>query len=179
MKKNRLTPERQQRFLGFLAETGNVSRSVKLAGTSAPRVYTLRQNDPAFRQAWDEAEEIAADRLEEEAWRRAVEGFEEPVVSAGKLVRDEAGNAVMMRRYSDTLLLALLRARRPGKFNKRLSADIAIASNVSFDVRAMLLTKLAQLASQAEIESPPLLVDGSEEPEVALAQPVPSPSEDA
>jgi hypothetical protein len=38
----------------------------------------MRHNDLAFRQAWDEAAEIAADRLEAEAWRRAVEGVDEP-----------------------------------------------------------------------------------------------------
>src|SRR5437667_12509832 len=119
--------QRQQQFLQYLAETGNVSRSVKLVGTSPARVYTLRQNDPAFRQAWDDAEQIAADRLEAEAWRRAVEGFDEPVVSAGKLVRDEDGNPVMVRRYSDTLLLALLRAHRPAKFNKGFPAALAVA----------------------------------------------------
>ncbi len=178
MKKNRLTPERQQRFLGFVAETGNVSRAIALAGTSRTRVYTLRHNDPAFREAWDQADEIAADHLEEEAWRRAVEGFDEPVVSGGKLVRDEAGDAVMVRRYSDTLLLALLRARRPGKFNKRLSADIGAPSGaVSFDVRAMLLTKLAQLASHADVENPPLLEHAAAESAIEIAEPAASPSE--
>jgi len=180
MKKHRWTAQRQQQFLEYLAETGNVSRSLKLVGTSPARIYALRNNDPVFRQAWDEAEEIAADRLEQEAWRRAVEGFDEPVVSAGKLVRDEDGNAVMVRRFSDTLLLALLRARRPAKYNKRLAADLAVASSaVSFDVRAMLLTKLAQLASQAQIEHPPLLENGSDPGALALAQPAASPSEDA
>lgn len=148
MKKQRWTAERQQQFLEALAATSNVSRSRELVGMSATHLYRLRGNDPAFRQAWERAEEIAADRLEEEAWRRAVEGFDEPVVSAGKLVRDENGNPVMVRRFSDTLLLALLRARRPAKFSKGLPGVLAIGSAAApFDVRAMLLEKLALLAS--------------------------------
>jgi hypothetical protein len=119
-----VTQQRLQQFLQYLAETGNVSRSVKLIGSSAARVYTLRHNDPAFRQAWDEAEQIAADRLEEEAWRRAVEGFDEPVVSGGKLVRDEDGNAVMVRRYSDVLLIRLLAAHRPQKFDRQTARPL-------------------------------------------------------
>jgi len=157
MKKHRLTQQRLQQFLQYLAETGNVSRSVKLIGTSAARVYTLRNSDPVFRQAWDEAEQIAVDRLEEEAWRRAVEGFEEPVVSAGKLVRDENGNAVMVRRYSDMLLIRLLAARRPRKFDRRLPAAGLNSAGPSVDVRAMLLAKLAQLAQHIAAEEPPLL----------------------
>jgi len=134
-----------------------VSRSVKLVGTSAARIYTLRNNDPAFRQAWDEAEEIAADRLEQEAWRRAVEGFEEPVVSAGKLVLDEDGNAVMIRRYSDLLLIRLLQAHRPQKFDRRVAPAIGKPSGLDVDVRPMLLAKLAQLAQHIAAEEAPLL----------------------
>lgn len=155
MKKHRWTPERQRRFLEHLAETGNVSRSVKLVGTSATRVYALRHNDPAFRQAWDEAEEVAGGRLEAEAWRRAVDGFDEPVVSAGKLVRDENDNPVMLRRYSDTLLIALLKAHRPQKFDRRAPAatnNVLIAGNAGPDIRAMLLAKLAQVAAESEHE---------------------------
>jgi len=163
VKKHRWTLQRQQQFLQYLAETGCVWRSVKLVGTSVARVYALRHNDPAFRQAWDDAEAIAADRLEAEAWRRAVEGFDEPVVSAGKLVHDDDGNPIMVRRYSDTLLLALLRAHRPARFTKGLPASAAASTTASFDVRTMLLAKLAQLASQIETESRPLLEGRSEE----------------
>jgi len=172
LKKQRLTQQRLQQFLQYLAETGNVSRSVKLIGSSAARVYTLRHNDPAFRQAWDEAEQIAADRLEEEAWRRAVEGFDEPVVSGGKLVRDEDGNAIMVRRYSDVLLIRLLAAHRPQKFDRRIPGGGASPSGVGVDVRALLLAKLAQLAQHIEAEEPPLLEHEPPEPIVVDGEPV-------
>ena len=144
--------------LGALAQglDGVIVRP-SLVGTSSARIYTLRNNDPVFRQAWDEAEEAAADRLEEEAWRRAVEGFDEPVVSAGKLVHDENGNAVMVRRYSDVLLIRLLAAHRPRKFDRRAAAAAATPGGLGVDVRAMLLAKLAQLAQHIEAEAPPLL----------------------
>ena len=172
MKKQRLTQQRLQQFLQYLAETGNVSRSVKLIGSSAARVYTLRHNDPAFRQAWDEAEQIAADRLEEEAWRRAVEGFDEPVVSGGKLVRDENGNAVMVRRYSDVLLIRLLAAHRPQKFDRRIPGAGAGPSRAGVDVRALLLAKLAQLAQHIEAEEPLLLEHERREPVILEGEPV-------
>src|SRR5215813_15232185 len=113
MRKSKFTPERQQDFIKTLSETGSVSMAAALAGSSRTRVYELRKVDPAFATAWEEAEEIAADRLENEARRRAVEGVPEPLVSAGKLVRDDDGQPIMVRRYSDNLLLALLRAHRP------------------------------------------------------------------
>jgi len=113
MRKLKLTPARQGQFLKALAETGSVATSAALAGTSRTRVYELRKADQEFAGAWEDAEEIATDRLEEEARRRAVKGVEEPLVSAGKLVRDENGQPITVTRYSDSLLLALLKAHRP------------------------------------------------------------------
>ncbi len=113
MRRFRLTSTRRKRFLEALSETGNVTAAVQIGGTSPTRVYELRKADSSFAAAWEEAEEIAADGLESEARRRAVEGVQEPLVSAGKLVRDDDGRPLAIRRYSDNLLPALLRARRP------------------------------------------------------------------
>jgi hypothetical protein len=113
MRKLKLTQARQKRFLEALSETGSVTTAVAVAGTSRTRVYELRKADPGFASAWAEAEEIAAERLEDEARRRAVEGIPEPLVSAGKLVRDDDGQPITVRRYSDNVLIALLKARRP------------------------------------------------------------------
>ena len=113
MKRLKLTKARQERFLTSLAETGNVTAAVATAGTSRTRVYELRKADPGFAARWEEAEEIAVDALEAEARRRAIEGVQEPLVSAGKLVRDDDGQPIAVRRYSDNVLLALLKAHRP------------------------------------------------------------------
>jgi hypothetical protein len=120
MKKLKLTKSRQECFLQALAETGSVIDAVRVAGTSRTRVYELRKVDPAFSAAWSEAEDIAADRLEDEARRRAVEGVSEPLVSGGKLVRDDSGQPITARRYSDGLLMALLKARRPPRGDRSI-----------------------------------------------------------
>jgi hypothetical protein len=113
MRKLKLTRERQERFLKALSETGSVTAAARIASSSRTRLYAARKAHPAFATAWEEAEEIAADRLEDEARRRALEGVPEPLVSAGKLVRDDDGQPITLRRYSDHLLLALIKARRP------------------------------------------------------------------
>jgi len=82
----KLTQTCKERFLEALAETGSVSTAVAIAGTSRTRVYNLRKTDPAFASGWQDAEEIATDRLE--AKRRAIEGVPKPLVSAGKVVPD-------------------------------------------------------------------------------------------
>ena len=105
-------PGTTRTFLKALADTGSVTTAVAAAGTSRTRVYELRKVDPAFAAAWAEAEDLAADRLADEARRRAMEGVPIPLVSAGKLVRDDNGQPIMVRRYSDNLLMALLKAHR-------------------------------------------------------------------
>jgi hypothetical protein len=116
MKALKFTKDRREAFLRALADTGIVTIAAGIAGITRARAYQVRKEDPDFAAGWDEAEEQAADALEAEAWRRAVAGVPEPVVSSGKVVRDDDGQPLAIRRYSDNLLLALLKARRPERF---------------------------------------------------------------
>ena len=59
--------------------------------------------------AVDHAREEAADTLEAEARRRAIEGVEEPVFHKGERVGT-------VRKHSDLLLIFLLKGARPQKF---------------------------------------------------------------
>ena len=133
----KLTPARQARFLEALADTGSVASAAAVAGTSRTRVYELRKADPAFATAWQEAEEIAADRLEDEARRRALDGVPEPLVSAGKLVRDDDGQPITVRRYSDNLLLALLKAHRPPRRERSVRLQLPALQSAADAAGAM------------------------------------------
>lgn len=146
MKKLKLTRERQERFLHALGETGIVSTATEIAGTSRTRVYELRKRDPVFAGAGEEAEERAADALEAEAWRRAVDGVPEPLVSSGRVVRDDDGLPIAIRRYSDTLMLALLKARRPEKFKDRAVVEHDIADGLADRLEAARQRALAASA---------------------------------
>ena len=88
-------------FLEALRQTGNVSLAAKRAGIERKTAYRHRARSKRFAEEWDEALEEAVDLLEEEARRRAIEG----VVGPGG-----------ERRYSDTLLIFLLKAHRPKKY---------------------------------------------------------------
>jgi hypothetical protein len=137
MRRLKLNNARRQVFLRALAETGNVAAAVEIAGTSRSRVYDLRKADPLFAVAWGEAEESAADALEAEARRRAVDGVPEPLVSAGKLVRDDDGQPIAVRRYSDHLLLALLKARRPPRHERTVRFQLPALQSAADAASAM------------------------------------------
>lgn len=111
-RKNTKTPARTAVFLDALAGGLSVSSAAKAAGVPLRTMYGWREGDPAFAAEWAAAYTIGADNLEAEAQRRAVKGVEEPVFHSGKVV-----GSVM--RYSDTLLIFMMKARDPERFCDR------------------------------------------------------------
>lgn len=104
------------RFIQELARRGNVSLAAAKAKIGRQYAYQARGADAAFKAAWDEAVEISTELMEEEARRRAVEGTLRPVFQGGKLVGK-------VKEYSDTLLIFLLKARKPDKYRDRQSVE--------------------------------------------------------
>ena len=104
--------EAQDTFIEVLAATGNVSEAARAAGVGRRRPYKWKEADPGFADRWADAREEAADALEGEARRRAADGVEEPVFYRGEVCGT-------VRRYSDTLLIFLLKGLRPDKYRER------------------------------------------------------------
>lgn len=101
--------EWQRKFIQRLAETGNVSAACKKAKITRQNAYLARDNDEFFAAAWKEALEVSVENLELEARRRAEKGVIETQYYLGKKIG-------IIRRYSDTLLIFLLKAHRPEKY---------------------------------------------------------------
>src|SRR5690242_20573713 len=94
----KLTPDARERFCSVLADGGSVTAGAGAIGVSRAALYLARANDPEFAAAWDEAVERGTDVLEDEAVKRA-------------------------RNSSDTLMIFLLKARRPDKFKDRTAHE--------------------------------------------------------
>ena len=107
-------------MLASMAETGNISEACRRAEIERSTHYRWMEHDEEYALQFRQAEQTAIDALEREAWRRAVEGVEEPLVSAGRLV-------TTVRRYSDTLLIFLLKGARPGKYRDRVDVSIDVS----------------------------------------------------
>lgn len=108
-------------FLDELRQRGNVSDAAKAAGMARETFYKWRADDEEFAAAWNEALEEATDTMEREAWRRAVEGVDEPVF--GRIGKDLDGEVGTIRRYSDSLMQLLLKAHRPEKYRERQQVE--------------------------------------------------------
>ncbi len=100
-----------------------VSHACVAAGVDRTTAYQARTIDEGFAKAWTDALEDGIDRAEQEAFRRAVVGFDEPVIHRGKLmfVKGADGKRVPLttRRHSDQLLALILRARRKTVYAER------------------------------------------------------------
>lgn len=115
-------------FLEQLRTTANVSEAARAAGIDRKTAYNWRHCDTRFCDQWKQALEDATDALEAEARRRAVDGYDEPVIHGGRVICDTEGRPLTRKRYSDGLLRMLLRAHRPAHYaNSRGQSGEAVS----------------------------------------------------
>lgn len=123
------TPEKEQLILDILATGGSVYSAARAAGVARSTAYKWREEDPEFRELWDDALESGIDRMEDEAHRRAVEGVDKPVFHKGEVCGT-------VREYSDTLMIFQLKARRPEKYRERTDTNVTGTINVTITTYA-------------------------------------------
>ena len=156
-----VTEKLKKLFVKTVAETGTYLEACAVTGLTRMSVWRARKADPAFAAACEEAQQIAAKAMEDEAIRRAKEGWDEPVYHQGRIVGYN-------RRYSDTMLMFLLRGHMAEKYADRSKTEIehkgAVALNVVTGVphaEQLAPPDDAQIvdASYEEIPNPYLLED--------------------
>lgn len=135
----RWTSRRRAAFLKALSDTGNVSAAARAARASRSRAYQLKAADPEFAAEWADALESAIDALDAEARRRALDGVEIPHFHQGRV-------AGTVRKYSDSLLMFLLRAHRPDRYRERPAGGSETDADLDDDLAAVHETLAARLA---------------------------------
>jgi hypothetical protein len=115
------TPEKDDIFFNYFAETANVSAACAITGYARRSVYEWRVKDPEFAKRWEIADKLATSKLEEEAYNRAVFGVtrHEPIMHRGKIVATKE-----ITEYSDTLAIFLLKARDPAKYREKIDVNV-------------------------------------------------------
>ena len=136
-----VTQEQIDTFLMTLADSCNVMRSAKAAGFSTKWAYSKRKTDAAFRNGWAQAVREGYAKLELVLLERAM-------VGTPKLVRTSEGGDRIMREYSTSLAVALLKRH----------ADMADAAQYQpsdeelAEVRDRILEKLEGLKQRRRVE---------------------------
>jgi hypothetical protein len=129
----------QDAFLAALREMPVVQHACDAVGIERSTAYRARHASEAFGKAWEEAMDAGVDRAEQEAYRRGVLGFHEPVIHQGQLqftyeryldeegkeafrkVLDDNGQPVPLtvRKHSDPMLALILKGRRKQVYAER------------------------------------------------------------
>lgn len=117
------TPERDGIFCTQIAAGATIGDAAEKAGYAASHLFERRRNEPELASAWAAADELAIQRMEREADRRGVNGWDEPIFHQGKQVGK-------VKKHSDTLLIFRLKAKRPEVYRERIGVDANV--NVTF-----------------------------------------------
>ena len=135
----KLTDRRKKAFLLELSRHGILVRAARAASPRASSRYGAKQTfldererDPEFARQWQEAVEAAEASIEAEIYRRAQEGWDEPIF--GGRHREQIVGTV--RKYSDRLLELRARAMLPAY---RETQAIAVRKHVTHELDAGLL----------------------------------------
>lgn len=132
-------PKLIEKVLESLRQGYTPKEAAANAGVDRKTIFNWRNEDPEFAAAWLEAVEEGTDRIEAEAFRRAVDGVSRPVFQQGC----EVGR---VQEYSDTLLMLLIKGRRPGQFNTERHQHVGgdngpIETKADVTVRFVAVTK--------------------------------------
>ena len=125
----RLSIERRRLFLRAFAVRGIVLEGCRAAGVSRGAVEHWKSSSEWFYELYQIAIEEAADRIEAEAMRRAVDGYDEPVIYQGmptSVTDPVTGEQRMLtvRKYSDALMALVLKGARPEKYRDNHKVEI-------------------------------------------------------
>lgn len=104
-------------FFAELAKHGLVATAAKTAQLDRSNMYKLKDKDLEFAARWAAALDLFADSLEAAAYARAVAGFKKGVWHQGQQVGEEI-------QYSDSLLLAMLKAKRKREYGDSSKVEL-------------------------------------------------------
>ena len=104
----------QERFLEEFAKCGIITHAAEAAGVTVANVEWWDSQDTyGFKKRKTWAARVALGDVEREIRRRAIEGVDRPLVYQGRITRDELGNPVTIKEYSDVLLMFLTKKLDP------------------------------------------------------------------
>lgn len=142
------SPERKAVIIKCLRKNWSVAAAAQAAGIERSTAFDWKNADPEFAAQWDDALNWQGDLLEDEAHRRAVIGIDEPLTHqghftyardevTGELIRDAEGRPIPLtqKRYSDPLLMMLLKGRKPERYGDKKTATLALSQGEGADAR--------------------------------------------
>lgn len=162
----KLTDRRKRMFLLELSRHGILVRAARAASPRASSRYGAvqtfkdeRDRDPEFAAQWQEAVEAAEASIEHELYRRAQEGWEEPIFGG----RHKEKIVGTVRKYSDRLLELRARAMLPAyRETHTIGVDKRVTHSLDAGVLGDAVAKVAQQMAEnlrPQLPAPARVID--------------------
>lgn len=120
--------QNQRIFLRAYEQIGGVQKAAVNCGLSRAIHAKWKRESDEYRAAFNDLRIDVLESLEKEAYRRAVTGVKEPVFHQGEV----CGH---VRKYSDSLLIFLLKGNNPKKYRDQFKGHIQIDGGVDHHMR--------------------------------------------
>lgn len=124
LKPYKIQHPKKRAFLIAYSVKGTILAASKQAEIDRTMHYDWMKSDPQYAAAFAEAYAQCGDVLEDEAWRRAVDGVPKGIYRKGFLVGTE-------QEFSDTMLIFKLKGHKPEKYKDRIQQE----HNVQVDLK--------------------------------------------
>lgn len=110
-----LTDEQRGAFIEYVREHRECSirEAAEAVGVRRADVKALKKSSPEFEEDYRDARGYSNEQIVNAMVKQAIDGIEEPIVSAGKVVTDEKGRPLVKRVYSDRLLQVMFSSMTP------------------------------------------------------------------
>lgn len=120
---NGLTPEKQRRFIAYLAGCGSVAMAARAIDASTHALYQLRKAPGAdsFAAAWEAAVEAGARRVLDTLIDHAIHGTPERLLKDGEVILER-------RKYNTRAMMWVVQQRFPEQYGGNLNPSAANGS---------------------------------------------------
>jgi hypothetical protein len=108
----KISHPQKRALLAAYVTCGRISQAASAANVQLRLHYYWKKGDPVYLEAWQEAQEMVGEMLEDEARRRAHDGVIRTKFYKETIIAEEI-------EYSDALLIFLLKGAKPEKYRER------------------------------------------------------------
>lgn len=147
------TAARKAAVLEHLRQIPSIRSAARAVGVSHSTILLWARQDSVFAAKMDAAIAAGIGRLEGAAFSRAIDGVERYVVSQGTVVRDDHGQPLKVREYSDALAIRLLQAHGGPAYRDKSSVDLSLTRNPD-DLTDEQLAAIAARGSKPPADTP-------------------------
>jgi len=136
--------EKQRAFLTAFSETPSIPEAAVKSGVTSYQVARWRKHDAEFEKHFQDAKKLGIEYAEHVAWKRSLDGVDEPVYQGGQLVGTK-------RAYSNALLMFMLKGAAPEKYRDRVEHSGPDGGPIE------VVTEVRRVVVPVQVDTEPLL----------------------